>query len=297
MNRIFFLLLLNLCGAFIHAQDVPRSVGFVNDFANVLSGKEASLLEQKIIRFNKETTAEIAVVTVHSTQPYTIEEYTLKLANEWGVGNKEKNNGVVILAAINDRRMRIGTGTGIEQILTSEQCSTIIAKQLRPHFRNAKYYKGFDEAIDEVIKVLGNIQSPVLADSTQKLEAIPNNVNVEYNGREVYSSPAESGKDHMLPILLLAAGGILVVMLVKVFSGMPMNSGNSNGLTGNNTDELPVNAAITTGNAQNDMAVATLGNAFSDSNSSSSDNNSSSTDTGSSFDGGSSSGGGSSSDW
>lgn len=131
----------------------PKPIGFVNDFEGILTVEENNHLETKISAYTKETTNEIAIVTIASIDPYTsLQEYTVDLANEWGVGQKGKDNGLIIMICNSLREIRIATGTGTEKILTDSICQTIIQETIVPEFKNGDYYKGLDKGLNELIK-------------------------------------------------------------------------------------------------------------------------------------------------
>jgi uncharacterized protein len=132
-------------------DNFPRPVGYVNDFARILLPSQIILLDSILGAFERQTTNEIAIVTLDSISPYTIEDYSLKLAKSWGVGQKEYNNGVVMLFAMGERKMRISTGTGLEKILTNKDCGIILDSLLKPHFKQQDYYTGIKLATDGVI--------------------------------------------------------------------------------------------------------------------------------------------------
>lgn len=153
MKYLLFLLLLVQCKSKtkndVAKTAYPSQVGYVNDFAGVLTQAEISTLESTISSFEKQTTHELAVVTIDSlpTDTTTIESYSLGLAREWGVGKKESNNGLIFLFAIKNRKVRIETGTGTEKILSNKQCDAIIDSFIKPNFKTGDYYKGISLAL------------------------------------------------------------------------------------------------------------------------------------------------------
>ena len=108
----YFLFLFN-----IQAQDIPASPNppkLVNDFANQLSATEEAQLEQKLVSYNDSTSSQIVIVIVKTTGAYAMADYALKIGRDWGVGQKGKDNGIVLLWASDDRKIFIGTGYGIK---------------------------------------------------------------------------------------------------------------------------------------------------------------------------------------
>jgi uncharacterized protein len=117
------------------AQEYPQPSGYVNDFAGVLSPVVTQSLNQELAAFKKKTTIEIAVVTVDSLRGQSIENYTRGIATEWGVGKRDRNNGVVFLVAPNQRKMRIETALGIRSVLTDARADSIRDSAILPRFR------------------------------------------------------------------------------------------------------------------------------------------------------------------
>jgi uncharacterized protein len=126
--------------------------GFVNDYANIFTADQKSNLENTIRAFNASTTNEIAVVTIKSLQGDYIENYAVQLFKEWGIGTKKSDNGVLLLIALDDRKMRIEVGYGLEGALPDSVAAKIIRDDLTPQFKNADYYGGVTLAIGNIMK-------------------------------------------------------------------------------------------------------------------------------------------------
>ncbi len=128
--------------------------GFVNDYAETISSSVQTELEQRLSAFSKETTIQIAVVTVPSLGDETIEKYAVKLFEEWGIGGEAKDNGVLFLVAPNDRQVRIEVGYGLEGALTDAQSNGIIQKIIVPAFREGKMEEGIISGTQAIIDVV-----------------------------------------------------------------------------------------------------------------------------------------------
>lgn len=128
-----------------------KPAGFVNDYANLLSAEQKQSLEQKLSQFEKDSTVEISVVTISSLQGDTIENFAVELFKEWGIGKKDKDNGILILVALEDRKMRIEVGYGLEEKITDAQSSWIINDVMKPAFKNIDYYQGINGAVDKIM--------------------------------------------------------------------------------------------------------------------------------------------------
>jgi uncharacterized protein len=120
-----------LCTALAFAQEFPeKSKTLVTDYTNTLSADQNQRLEQKLFTHNDTSAIKIAVVIMKSTGGYDINEYGALLGRKWGIGNKDKNTGVLVLVAIGDRKMSIQTGYGAEGTLPDAITQDIIQKDL-----------------------------------------------------------------------------------------------------------------------------------------------------------------------
>lgn len=126
----------------VRAQDLPTHVGKVNDFAEVLDRSQRQALESQLADLERATSAEVAVVTVPGLGGRTVEEYATALFNAWGIGKKGRDNGVLILVAVDDHAMRIEVGYGLEGILPDGLAGAVIRETFLPSFRNNDYPTG-----------------------------------------------------------------------------------------------------------------------------------------------------------
>jgi uncharacterized protein len=153
-----------LFGSIARSQDIvkaPNPPRLVNDFAHVLTADQIAALESKLVAYDDSTSIQIALITIETTGDYVIEDYARKILREWGVGNKKTNNGIVLLAAIKDHKIRIETGNGMEGAIPDITAKQIIETEITPNFRNENYYRGFDEAVDAIIKAArGEYKAP-----------------------------------------------------------------------------------------------------------------------------------------
>ena len=144
-----FLFLITLAG--LMAQDIPARPTpprLVNDFANQLNPTETAQLEQKLVAYSDSTSSQITIVIVPTTGDYPIEDYALKIGRDWGVGEKGKNNGIVILWASTDRKINISTGYGMEGAIPDAIAKRIISQVITPDFKNGMFYRGLDRGVD-----------------------------------------------------------------------------------------------------------------------------------------------------
>lgn len=141
----------------------PEPVGFVNDFADVLSPAFELDLEAKLASFSANTSLEVAVVTIQSLEEDTIENYAEKIFKEWGIGKKGEDNGVLFLTAISDRKMRIEVGYGVEGQLNDAKAGRIIRNVIAPEFKNQNYEAGIEKGTNEII---ASLKSEVTSQTT-----------------------------------------------------------------------------------------------------------------------------------
>ena len=141
--------------------DPPR---LVNDLAHVMTADQVLSLERKLVAYDDSTSIQIAVVTVPSIGDASIEDYALGILRAWGVGNKKTNNGLVILAAIQERKVYIATGYGMEGSIPDITAKQIVDNEIVPNFKGNSgdnYYRGFDQAADAIIKAsAGEYKAP-----------------------------------------------------------------------------------------------------------------------------------------
>jgi len=128
--------------------------GCVNDYAGVIGDTYKVLLESHSREFLSKTGVAIVLVTVENLNGTKIDLYAQEIFNTWGIGTKEENKGVLILLALNERKVRIETGPGIEGVLTDEICGEILDSHMIPHFKKGDYDKGFWEGMNKITSVI-----------------------------------------------------------------------------------------------------------------------------------------------
>jgi len=122
--------------------EFPVLQGFVNDNAGILSKTAKTQLESLCSTVNAKTTAEMVIVTVKTTRPLSVEQYAVELFQEWGIGRKSEDNGVLLLVASGDRSVRIEVGYGLEETITDLQSKIIIENLMIPHFKKNDFNTG-----------------------------------------------------------------------------------------------------------------------------------------------------------
>lgn len=160
-----------LCGKGVLAYQSPGTpTGFVNDFANVLTAEQKTRLETTLDSFQKETSNEISIVTIPTLNGEPIENYANTLFREWGIGSKKNNNGVLILAAINDHKLRIEVGYGLEGALPDLLTKTIQENEIIPSFKTDDYAGGFEKG---VLAIMQATQGEYKGEPVEHKQSVP----------------------------------------------------------------------------------------------------------------------------
>ncbi|PIU41744.1 MAG: methanol dehydrogenase [Candidatus Omnitrophica bacterium CG07_land_8_20_14_0_80_42_15] len=136
-------------------EEVPAPLGLVNDFAGVISPEYKDKINALTSEVEQKTSAEICVVTRSSIEPYGEDEYAQLLFDNWKIGKKGKDNGVLILLVVKERRWRIHTGYGVEGILPDGVCGEIGRTYMVPYFKDGKYSEGLYYGVAAVANIIG----------------------------------------------------------------------------------------------------------------------------------------------
>ena len=152
------LLSLILIAASTFAQTFPEinsPARLVNDFADILSADEERLLENKLEAFDDSTSTQITIVSLSNLDGEPASSYAPKLAEAWGIGNKQRNNGILILVSMdNPREVFIATGYGVEEFVTDGLAKRIINEHMLPAFKQQRYYDGLNQGSDDLMQLL-----------------------------------------------------------------------------------------------------------------------------------------------
>ncbi len=155
IKHCLLLILVTFTSVSLFAQNIPARPNppqLVNDFANALSPEQKEILEQKLVALDDSTSNQIAIVLIKTLNDYPIEDYANKLFRSWGIGNKKTNNGVLIVAAIDDHQVRIEVGYGLEGAIPDITANSIIENDIAPSFKTQNYYQGLNLATNDVSK-------------------------------------------------------------------------------------------------------------------------------------------------
>lgn len=153
LTAALFVILLVLPAA-LFAQNLPSEPsGHVNDFADMLTRGEQQQLEQKLRNYRDTTTTVVAIATLQSLGGISIEETATTLFNKWQMWEDQKDNGVLIVVAREERQMRIEVGYGLEGAIPDIMAGRIIREILSPSFKKGNYYQGLDRATSAIIQL------------------------------------------------------------------------------------------------------------------------------------------------
>jgi uncharacterized protein len=176
----------------VSARSVPGHTGYVNDYASLMSKSDAQKLEERLKEFEKLTSNEIAILTVESLEGENLEDFSIRVADSWKPGKRNKDNGVLLLISKKDKKMRLEVGDGLTGRLTDLLSGRVIDGAITPKFKNGDFYGGIDGGVSMIIKI---IQGEYTQDS--------------YNTEEEYK--AYGGLCVVLIIVSVIAGAISVV--------------------------------------------------------------------------------------
>jgi len=157
LKKIFFFSCLLLYTFYGFAQkEVPLLTKIVTDNAAIFTDTEVAVLTDKLTTFETETTTQIVVLTITSLRRETIEGYALDVFNKNKLGQKNVDNGILILFSKLDKKVRIEVGYGLESTITDALASRIIRHIMIPNFKEKQYFKGINEASNKIIELINN---------------------------------------------------------------------------------------------------------------------------------------------
>ena len=180
---------------------VPPLTGHVIDQTGTLTAEQKAVLEQTLTAFEARKGSQLAVLMVGSSAPEEIEQYALRVAEQWKLGRKKVDDGAILVVAKNDRAMRIEVGYGLEGALNDLTSKRIISETILPRFKSQDFYGGITAGVEQVIRVVDG--EPLPAPSARPSQGIGDIGDVQQ-----YAP--------MLFILALAVGGVLRATLGKV---------------------------------------------------------------------------------
>lgn len=208
MTVLAFSFLIFFLPSLLLALEIPaRPEGYISDYAGMLSASERSALGEKLRRFEEETSHQVVVVTFPGLEGESLEDFSIRLAEAWKIGQKGKDNGVILVIFKNDRKVRIEVGYGLEGALPDATCKLIIENEIVPRFRAGRFAEGVEHAAQAIMAATRGEYYPE--------ESNPAN----------YMAPAMLASvflGALLPLFLL--WGLLIVGTVFVIGGVVQGS-------------------------------------------------------------------------
>jgi uncharacterized protein len=141
-------------------QPIPKLATRVTDLTGTLTAEQRSLLEQKLSEVEATKGAQIVVLIVPTTQPEEIEQYSIRVVEQWRIGRAHVDDGVLLIVAKNDRRVRIEVGYGLEGALPDATANRIITETIRPLFAQNDFYGGINAGVDQITRVVAGEALP-----------------------------------------------------------------------------------------------------------------------------------------
>ena len=207
VSAFLLCLILFLVSSFAQAAliEIPELKSRVTDLTQTLSQPQQAALEAKLAAFEQKKGSQIALLIVPTTQPEDIAQYSIRVADAWKLGRKKVDDGLLILIATEDRKMRIEVGYGLEGPIPDLTAKRVINEVIAPKFKQGDFYGGLDSGVDRLI---GLIEGEPLPEPT---------------------SPASSGMgiENMLPLLLFGGliSGLFLRSMFGTFPGSALNGG------------------------------------------------------------------------
>lgn len=199
------MLLLASSFAFAELVAIPELSSRVTDLTQTLSPAEQAQLEQKLAAFEQKKGSQIALLIVPTTQPEDIAQYSIRVVEKWKIGRDKVDDGVLVLIAKDDRKMRIEVGYGLEGAIPDLYAKRIISEVIGPKFKQGDFYGGLDAGVDKLIGLVDG-------------EALPTPGTPEFSGMGIMD---------MLPILLFGGlvSGLFLRSMFGTFFGSALNGG------------------------------------------------------------------------
>src|SRR6266699_5286604 len=133
---------------------VPPPKARVTDLTGTLSGTQQQDLERRLREFESRKGSQIAVLMLPSTEPETIEEYSIRVADAWKIGRARVDDGVILVVAKNDRKLRVEVGRGLEGAIPDAVAKRVVSDVITPHFRSGDYYGGIAAGTDPLLQLI-----------------------------------------------------------------------------------------------------------------------------------------------
>lgn len=195
MRRPLAILVLFI-GCRLFAADVipPAPAKYFNDYAQVVSADTAAQLNQTLENFEKDNSSQIVVAVFPKMQSdSSIEDYTVRVARAWKAGQEEKNNGAVLFVFVQDRKVYLQVGYGLEGVLPDALCKRIIAEQITPRFKSGDFSGGLDAGVQSILAA----------------------VKGEYQGTGNTVAGSRGNRQGGIPIVFIIIGVVGILLLIS----------------------------------------------------------------------------------
>ncbi|WP_041377693.1 TPM domain-containing protein [Polaromonas naphthalenivorans] len=161
-----FLLAFMLCGSLLAVAQVsvPALIGHVTDQTGTLTAEQKSSLEQTLTAFEARKGSQLAVLMIPSSAPEEIEQYALRVAEQWKLGRKKVDDGAILVIAKDDRTLRIEVGYGLEGALNDATSKRIISEIIVPQFKQQNYYGGITAGVGQIIRIIDGEPLPATSE-------------------------------------------------------------------------------------------------------------------------------------
>jgi uncharacterized protein len=162
------LLLVPILFSFAPALEVPRLRGRINDYAGLIPAERVQALESRLAAFEQETRHQIAVLTIPSLEGDALEDFSIRVAESWKIGQKGFDNGAILLIAQKERKLRIEVGYGLEGVLPDAIANRIIREVIVPRFRENDYAGGIEAGVNAILQVTKGESLPQRAPASRR---------------------------------------------------------------------------------------------------------------------------------
>ena len=161
LKAISLAVILVSCTVFAYAAfRIPHPQNYLNDYAGLLTSSQETELNAFLNSYDKKTTNQIFVGIFNSLDGENLEDLSIRIADQWQAGTKQKDNGVLLLVFLNERKIRIEVGYGLEPVLTDALAKAVIDNEITPNFRRQNYYQGIKSAVYKITKIISGEFSP-----------------------------------------------------------------------------------------------------------------------------------------
>ncbi|HLP47325.1 MAG TPA: TPM domain-containing protein [Candidatus Kapabacteria bacterium] len=200
MKRTFALLGI-LAVVFLAAQsllalEAPALTGRVNDYAGILNDNQKAMLENMLQETENKTSSQVVLLTVKSLEGDALEDFSIRVVEKWKIGQKEFNNGVLVLVVLDEKKIRIEVGYGLEPIITDLKSGYIIREMIVPYFKKGDYYGGITQGLTAITGLI-----------SKDFEITPEQL-------AKYQKKTKGGKGVHIPFALIV---FIIIVLLNIF--------------------------------------------------------------------------------